>query len=173
MANLAQLLKAEIARISRKEVKSQVDPLRKANAGYRRDIAALKREVADLSRQIKSASRPAKQAPASEEGPTLRFQARGLKTHRKTLGLSAAEYGQLAGGASAQSVYNWETGKTVPRQPQVQALAAVRGLGKKEAAQRLEAAAPKKAMKKAAKRTVKKATKKTTKKAAKKRATSK
>ncbi len=164
MANLAQLLKVEIARISRKEAKSQVDPLRKANAGYRRDIAALKREVADLSRQIKSASRPAKQASASEGGPTLRFQARGLKTHRKILGLSAAEYGQLTGGASAQSIYNWEAGKTVPRQAQVQALAAVRGLGKREAAQRLEAAAPKKATKKTVKKAGKKADKKATQK---------
>ena len=148
MANLATVLKAEIARLARKETKTQLEPLRRANAGYRRDIAALKREVAALSRQLKSASRPARAArgdadatgAAAGDASRVRFQARGLKSHREKLGLSAAEYGKLA-GVSAQSVYNWEAGKTVPRQSQVQALAALRGMGKREAARRLDAGA--------------------------------
>lgn len=145
MANLASALKAEITRLARREVKAHLEPLRKANAGYRRDIAALRRELAGLSRQLKAAARPAAAArakPAAEEGEgrRLRFQAKGLKSHREKLGLSAAEYGQLA-GVSAQSIYNWEAGKTVPRQAQVAALAALRGMGKREAAKRLEAAA--------------------------------
>lgn len=146
VANLATVLKAEIARLARKETKTQLEPLRKANAGCRRDIAALKREVAALSRQLKSASRPARAArdDAADAGAgdasRVRFQARGLKSHRGKLGLSAAEYGQLA-GVSAQSIYNWEAGKTVPRQGQMQALAALRGMGKREAARRLEAEA--------------------------------
>ena len=143
MANLASVLKAEIARLARKEAKAQLEPLRKANAGYRRDIAALKREVAALSRQVKTGSRPAQKAQKAQaepdEGRKLRFQAKGLKSHREKLGLSAAEYGQLA-GVSAQSIYNWEAGKSVPRQTQVQALAELRGMGKREAAKRLDAA---------------------------------
>ena len=143
MANLATVLKTEIARLARKEAKAQFEPLRKANAGYRRDIAALKREVATLSRQLKSAARPSRAekdaaATAGDDAPRVRFQAKGLKSHREKLGLSAAEYGQLA-GVSGQSIYNWEAGKTVPRQAQVQALAALRGMGKREAAKRLEA----------------------------------
>lgn len=143
MANLASVMKAEIARLARKEAKAAVDPLRKANAGYRRDIAALKREVAALSRQLKTVSKGGKardEAPAeAEDGRRLRFQAKGLKSHREKLGISAAEYGQLA-GVSAQSIYNWEAGKTVPRQAQVAALAELRGMGKREANRRLEAA---------------------------------
>ncbi|MEN1929685.1 helix-turn-helix transcriptional regulator [Luteimonas sp. MJ250] len=143
VANLATVLKAEIARLARKEAKTQLEPLRKANAGYRRDIAALKREVAALARQVKSGARPSRAdkaaAPAADgDAPRVRFQAKGLKSHREKLGLSAAEYGQLA-GVSGQSIYNWEAGKTVPRQAQVQALAALRGMGKREAAKRLEA----------------------------------
>ena len=138
MANLASVLKTEIARLARKETRAQLDPLRKANAGYRRDIAALKREVAGLSRQLKAASKPARQAQDEPgEGRRLRFQAKGLKSHREKLGLSAAEYGRLA-GVSAQSIYNWEAGKSTPRQSQVEALAGLRGVGKREAARRLE-----------------------------------
>jgi DNA-binding XRE family transcriptional regulator len=142
VANLATVLKDEIARLARKEAKAQIEPLRKANAGYRRDIAALKREVAGLSRQLKSRGRPAQAAQPAEsgDGRKLRFSAKGLKTHREKLGLSAAEYGQLA-GVSAQSIYNWEAGKSTPRQAQVQSLAELRGLGKREAAKRLDAAA--------------------------------
>lgn len=141
MANLATTLKAEITRLARKEVKTQTEALRKASAGYRRDIAALKREVAALERRLKSGTRAVKKAEApAEEGQRVRFSLKGLKSHRAKLGLSAAEYGQLA-GVSGQSIYNWEAGKTVPRQSQVQALAALRGMGKREAAKRLEDAA--------------------------------
>ncbi len=141
LANLATALKAEITRLARKEVKIQTEALRKASAGYRRDIAALKREVAALERRLKSGTRAVKKAEApAEEGQRVRFSVKGLKSHRAKLGLSAAEYGRLA-GVSAQSIYNWEAGKTVPRQSQVQALAALRGLGKREAAKRLEDAA--------------------------------
>lgn len=145
MANLATVLKAEIARLARKETRAQLDPLRKANAGYRREIAALKREVAAISKRLKSGLRAPRAerdeaAAAGGAAPRVRFQARGLKSHREKLGISAAEYGRLA-GVSAQSIYNWEAGKTAPRPAQIQALAALRGMGKREATRQLEGSA--------------------------------
>lgn len=139
MANIATLLKSEITRLARKEVKAQTDALRKSGALYRRDIAALKRQVTDLQRQLAAAARTSKltQPPQSAKTTTVRFSAKGLKTHRTKLGLSAGDYGRLA-GVSGQSVYGWETGKTIPRESQVAALAALRGLGKREALARLE-----------------------------------
>jgi DNA-binding transcriptional regulator YiaG len=50
--------------------------------------------------------------------------------------VSAADFGQLV-GASAQQIYKWETGNAVPRASQQAALAAVRGIGKREAGKRL------------------------------------
>ncbi|TZF90512.1 helix-turn-helix domain-containing protein [Cognatilysobacter lacus] len=139
MPNLSSVLKSEITRLARKEIKGAVDPLRKANAGYRRDVAELKRQVAALQRELKSASKGAKRAVATDEAPkaNTRFVAKGLKSLRARLGLSAADFGRLV-GASGQSVYNWETGKAVPRAGQRETLAALRGLGKREAVQRLE-----------------------------------
>lgn len=138
MASIGVLLKDEITRLARKETKAQLEPLRLASARYRGEIAALKRDVADLRRQLAQASKQVKVHAKPVDGTKLRFQSKGLKSHRQKLGLSAAEYGQLA-GTSAQSIYNWEAGKTVPRQSQLHALAALRGLGKREAAQRLAA----------------------------------
>lgn len=115
-----------------------MDPLRKAGAGYRREIAELKRQVATLQRELKATSKtPRAQPPAPTEGNKTRFVAKGLKSLRARLGLSAADFGLLA-GASGQSVYNWEAGKAVPRQSQQAAIASVRGLGKREALKRLE-----------------------------------
>lgn len=142
MPNLSTVIKSEITRLARKEIKAAVDPLRKAGAGYRREIAELKRQVAALQRDLESASRaPRAQPQEASDGKKTRFVAKGLKSLRARLGLSAADFGLLV-GASGQSVYNWEAGKTVPRQGQVTAIASVRGLGKREAMKRLASLSP-------------------------------
>ncbi len=141
MPSIAAVLKQEITRLARKEVKTQTETIRTASAQYRRDIAQLKRQVVGLSKQVayleqQERKRAAKGAPASNvEG--RRFSARGLKTHREKVGLSAADYAMLV-GVTGQTVYNWEQGKSKPRDEQLAALLAVRDLGKREALKRLE-----------------------------------
>ncbi|GHA76889.1 helix-turn-helix domain-containing protein [Cognatilysobacter bugurensis] len=138
MPSLSSVLKSEITRLARKEVKGAVDPLRKASASYRREIAELKQQISLLQRDLKAGGRPAKPKPDVESKPRkTRFAASGAKALRSRLGLSASDFGRLV-GASGQSVYNWETGKAVPRSSQQAALASIRGLGKREAARRLE-----------------------------------
>jgi DNA-binding transcriptional regulator YiaG len=51
--------------------------------------------------------------------------------------LSAADFATLL-GVSGQSVYKWEHGESRPRARQLEAIAAVRGIGKREAAARLD-----------------------------------
>ena len=139
MANIASALKEEITRLARKELRTETEGLKKASAQYRSDIAALKRRVADLEKQVARLAKSAlkKPAPAEpEDGTRARFTAKGLRTLRQRLGLSAADFGALI-SVSAQTVYNWEAESTRPRQQQVIALAGLRGLGKKEAADRL------------------------------------
>jgi DNA-binding transcriptional regulator YiaG len=139
MPNLGSVLKAEITRLARKEVRAEVETLRKASGVYRRDIAELKRQIAQLERRLKLASKPAKAAPLSEEEPQrVRFSAKGLQTLRSRLGLSAADFGKLA-GVSGQSIYHWEQGKAAPRKAQLPKLASLRVLGKKEAKARVDA----------------------------------
>lgn len=65
-----------------------------------------------------------------------RFSAKGLASHRKRLGLSGAEFARLV-GVSTQSLYNWEQEKSRPREEQLRAIVALRGLTKKEALARL------------------------------------
>lgn len=139
MPSLTTILKSEITRLARKEIKGAVDPLRKANAGCRRDVAALKRQVSELQRQLnRQAKSKATSTPEQIESKPPRITPKGLKSLRGKLGLSGADFGRLV-GTSVQSVYNWEAGKSTPRASQVTAIAAVRNIGKREAAARLEA----------------------------------
>lgn len=139
MSNIGALLKSEITRLARREVRGEVAALRKQSAGYRRDIAAMKRQIIEMQRQIAASNRVTK-GTQTTAAPTksikARFSAAGLKSHRAKLGLSASDYGQLA-GVSAQSIYNYEAGKAAPRQSQIAALASLRTLGKREAMARL------------------------------------
>lgn len=154
MSSLGSALKNEITRLARKEIRAQVEPLKKANSAHRREIAELKRQVAQLARQAKAGSRVAPVAAEEQEPATTRFVAKGLRSLRARLGLSASDFGRLA-GASGQSVYNWESGKAVPRKSQLAVLAGLRSIGKREAQARLaelDSAAPTRAAKRAATR---------------------
>ena len=51
MPNIASVLKDEILRLARKEVRRELEGLKKASAQYRSDIAALKRQVIALEKQ--------------------------------------------------------------------------------------------------------------------------
>jgi DNA-binding transcriptional regulator YiaG len=143
MPNIAIVLKGEIARIARKEVRAETQEFRKASAQYRTHIAALRRRIEQLERQLKKVGRSSgRAAPAAaaeseeDQGTSLRFSAARLAAQRKKLGLSAADFATLL-GVSGQSVYKWEHGEARPRARQLEAIAALRGIGKREAAARL------------------------------------
>lgn len=139
MSTFAHQLKSEISRIARKEIKSDAKTLKQASSRYRSEIADLKRRVASLEswvRKLAKGAVPAAKSVPAEESGALRFRASGFASLRQKLGLSAQEMGQLI-GVSAQSVYHWEAGKTKPRASQLQAIAQVRKLGKREVQARL------------------------------------
>ncbi len=145
MPNLAATLKEEIRRLAKKEVKAQTDSTKQAVSQYRREIAQLKRQlreqdkkIARLDAQARSAAAQEGVAADDEEAEGVRFSPQWVKSQRKRLGLSAADYAKLV-GVSPLSIYNWEHGKNRPRRAQLASLAAVRGIGKREAIARLEA----------------------------------
>ena len=142
MPNLAATLKEEIQRLARKEIKAQTGATKQAVAQYRREIAKLKRKVREQEKKIaflEGQERKRVEAPQAAEQATegARFSARSVKSQRERLGFSAADYAKLV-GVSALTIYNWEHGKSRPRQEQLAALVAVRGIGKREALARLE-----------------------------------
>jgi DNA-binding transcriptional regulator YiaG len=145
MPNIAALLKDEIARIARKEVRVQTEDVRKASTQYRSHIATLRRRIDELERDLKRARKTAgrgngaaHETSEDEAGTHRRFSPARLAAQRRKLGLSAADFATLL-GVSGQSVYKWEHGESRPRAKQLEAIAALRGIGKREAQARLEA----------------------------------
>lgn len=140
MPNIASVLKQEISRVARKEVRGETQTLRKQVSQYRSQIAALKRRLEAVEKQGRKQARTVAAAPEREssqdEQAGLRFRAKGFAAHRQRLGLSAREMALLL-GVSQISVYNWEQGKARPRASQLASIAAVRKLGKREAAAKL------------------------------------
>jgi DNA-binding transcriptional regulator YiaG len=153
MPNVVAVLKAEIRRLAKREIRAEVGRTKQAVVQQRHEIALLKRELQEQARKIaflqgKEQERLG-QAPAAEEPLSgIRFSARSVRAQRRRLGLSEEDYGKLV-GVSALTVYSWELGKFRPRKAQLAALVAVRGLSKREAQRRLEllAEAPRKARK--------------------------
>ncbi len=148
MANIANVLKSEISRLARKETRAEMDALRKNSSAQRSEIAALERRVQELEKVLTALSKHLDGAPsrgrgkaenaADEAGNRHRFSAKGMASNRKRLGLTAAEFAALV-GTTEQSIYAWEAGRTQPRAKFLEAIAALRGLGKREVKAKLAA----------------------------------
>lgn len=142
MPNIAAVLKAEIARVSRKQSKTESESLKRSSAQHRSDIAALKRRVIQLERMVVGLAKGVGhvRAPAISEGNDAegahRWRPEGFKKLRAKLELSANDMGRLI-GCSGQSIYKWEDGKARPRASSLPAIAAVRKMGKREAMAKL------------------------------------
>ena len=135
-------LQSEIARVARKEIRKELDPVKRVNAQQRKYIADLRREVTDLQRDVKRLQKEfGKSSPPVKEEPEQRFwiSGKGVLSLRKRLGLTQVELAQLA-GITQQTVVRWEKteGKITLRGEAIQSqLQDIRSLGKTEAWERL------------------------------------
>ncbi|MDA0578465.1 MAG: helix-turn-helix domain-containing protein [Verrucomicrobia bacterium] len=144
MPNFVAPLRQEIARIARKEAKSLVAPVKKPSGKLRSFVADLKRRVASLEKTNgQLMSRLAKlevSQPGSTESPDKRgwISGKGIRSLRKRLGLSQADFARLV-GVSSISVYQWESkkGMLTFRGGTKAKVFAVRGIGAREAKARL------------------------------------
>jgi len=140
MPNIAAVLKEEIVRLARKEIRRQTSVLRRASAQYRRDIAEMKRRVSDLQRKVTPLEKQVLKNVPSEvtevDAQRVRFTARGLRSQRQRLGLSAADCGKFI-GVTDQTIYNWEHEIARPRKEQLARIGSLRHMGKREAQARL------------------------------------
>lgn len=147
MPTFADTLKAEIARIARKELKAELEALRKTNATQRSDIAALKRELKALHSRVSKAERvtsktaavvlpmvepPTQPASRSPVGGLGNFNSAAFGEFRKHLGITQAEMGKLV-EASSLSVWKWETGRAQPRAAALLRIQTAMKLGKRVA----------------------------------------
>ena len=145
MSNVVNVLKAEIARISKREAKSATQAIGKSNTWLRKTVADLKRRLSLLEKENKRLAATVKkyqvespQKPDTEEGKKARFSSRGIRALRKKLRLSQADFGKLL-GTTPGAVHLWEKkdGALSLRDKTKAAILSVRGLGAREAKEKL------------------------------------
>lgn len=137
VANLTSVLKEEITRLARKEIKTETEALKKAASQYRSEIADLKRRAVTLEKQLSKLGKEVSRntPPKVEADPSkIRFVAKGFKSMREKLGITAKEMSVLL-DISAPTIYNWEAGISKPKQPQLIRIAHLRTMDKKEVAE--------------------------------------
>jgi DNA-binding transcriptional regulator YiaG len=158
MPNLSQVIKAEIARISRREIKAAVTPVKSSTVMLKKTAADLKKRIAVLESDAKRlmafqsellAERKSQLARTTDN--KARFTSKGIRALRRKLGLSQDSFAKLL-GVSSQAVYIMEhkDGRLSLRSATLANLLSVRGIGKREARARLaeKAPSPKKTAKK-------------------------
>jgi len=145
MPSIQEVLKAEIQRLARKEVKAATSDLRKASASHRTAIADLRRRIAELEKDNKRLFREATKQPKAveetvdEEVERSRITGKMIRSIRSRLGLSQAAFAELV-GVHKLSVYQWEhkEGRLSFRGDAKAKIVAVRKMTKKEAWEKLE-----------------------------------
>jgi DNA-binding transcriptional regulator YiaG len=151
MPNLSQVIKAEISRISRKEIKSAIGQLRNSTIALKKTSAQLKKRIGALEAQTKriaslrNALAAQEQSNATTEPDAkVRITSKTIRKLRGKLGLSQDGFAKLL-GVSSQAVYIMEhkQGRLNLRTATLTKLLSVRGIGKREAQARLVEVKPK------------------------------
>lgn len=135
-------LQAEISRLARKEIKKELDPVKRVNAAQRGYIADLRRDVGELQKEVARLQRELGKAAPVEAEPAANFwiSGKGVVSLRKRLQLTQAEFAVLA-DVSTQSVVKWEKhgGKISFRKAEtLERMQVIRGMNKTEAWAELE-----------------------------------
>ena len=156
MPNVERTLKAEIARISRREFRTAMGQIGKSHVGLKKTVADLKKRVASLEKENKRLvaearkEKPESIQKPSEEKEKARFTSKGIRSLRDRLRLTQADFAKLV-GATTHAVYLWETkeGALNLRDKTKTALLSIRGLGAREAKAKIEEAVRKRKKRKA------------------------
>jgi DNA-binding transcriptional regulator YiaG len=145
MSNVVHVLKAEIARISKREARSATQAIGKSNIWLRKTVVNLKKRLVLLEKENKRLAAAVKKYQVAqpekddtEEGRKARFSSRGIRALRKKLRVSQADFGKLV-GTTPGAVHLWEKkdGVLSLREKTKAAILSVRGLRAREAKEKL------------------------------------
>ena len=142
MGKVETLLKSEIIRLSKREVRKNFTPLRREVRQLKASLSQLRKTLTELqrfaSRQEKTLGPDRIPLEAStEEVKGSRFSARLIRSLRKRLGATQKEMALLA-GVTVGAIYQWEKGIFEPRGDKKKILVALRKLGRRDVGKLLE-----------------------------------
>ncbi len=140
--SIAQPLKSEIQRLSRRELKTSVSLIHASNISLKKTVADLKKRIAALetgNKRLPTSQKFIKEQQQAVSPEKVRITAKSIRALRNKLGLFRSEFGKLIGVLS-QNVFFMEhrTGRLKMRKKTLANILAIRGIGKREAKKRLE-----------------------------------
>jgi DNA-binding transcriptional regulator YiaG len=142
MGKVEGILKAEMVRLAKREMKKSFVPLNQdvrslkgVISQLRKTVSGLQRFVAQQEKEMKGQKVPLEAPP--EEVKKARFSPRLMKSLRKHLGVTQKEMAILA-GVTVGAIYQWEKGMFEPRGEKKKILVALRKLRRREARKILE-----------------------------------
>jgi len=149
MSTLAQTIKDEIRRISRREISLALSKFRRDHIALKKRLAEQKSRISAIEKDNKELSKKQAafrqdqgvEANSEPEAEHVAVYARGIKSLRRRLGLSQLDLATLV-GMNRISVSHWEkkSGKITIIKPEVRKmLTELRGMKKAEVAARLGA----------------------------------
>jgi DNA-binding transcriptional regulator YiaG len=142
MGKVEGVIKSEIVRLARREMRQNFVPLNRDVRSMKTTISQLRKAVSGLQRFVAQQEKAMKaqktvlEAPP-EEVKKARFSPRLMKTLRKRLGVTQREMAALA-GVTVGAIYQWEKGIFEPRGEKKRVLVALRKLRRREARKLLE-----------------------------------
>jgi len=134
MAKIEPVLKSEIQRLAKREIRSTFFPLRREVRTMRLKLSGLSKNFSALNRLTKEQLQkvPKKGLEATpEEVKASRLTPERIRGLRKKLGISMRELGILT-GTSLGAILSWEKGEFKPRGEKKAALVGLRKLRKRE-----------------------------------------
>ena len=142
MPDVAIVLKEEISRIARKEIRVRVDPLKKQVVDLRRRLRAAETTILQLQKTTnKTTNTVSRQSgaivPDVEETRQIRISPNSVKKLRTRLRLTQAQMAQLV-DVSTNTVVRWEQGTSSPRGGSRAVIASMRSMGVKQVKKQLE-----------------------------------
>ncbi len=141
MAKIESVIKAEIVRLAKREMRTAFLPMKREVRQMSTKLSGLSKAISSLNRLTKEVGLEEKAKPKLEATPeevkTSRITPARIRSLRKKLGISLREMGLLT-GVGLGAVLAWEKGKFAPRGDKKTALVALRKLGKRQVKELLQ-----------------------------------
>jgi DNA-binding transcriptional regulator YiaG len=136
MARFEAIIKSEIVRLAKREVRKTSIPLGRDVRSLKSTVSQLRKAVLTLQRittqqqkQLEKAEAPLQAAP--EEVKVSRFSPRLIRSLRGHLGITQKELALLT-GVTVGAVHLWESGQFKPSEKKKAVIVALRKLGRRE-----------------------------------------
>jgi len=142
MAKFETIIKSEIVRLAKREVRKisvplarDVRSLKSVVSQLRKSVLMLQRITASQQKELEKGKKPLEAAP--EEVKISRFSPRLIRSLRSHLGITQKDLAILT-DVTVGAVHQWESGKFKPSTKKKAAMVALRKLGRREAKKLLE-----------------------------------